>query len=60
MFKFSRSFDDHTRNEPSTSGTPDEEVDYGSCGSSVNQTINGVHLRMIVNNSQIFLVVNTK
>jgi hypothetical protein len=38
----------------STSGTPDEEVDYGSCGSSVNpsrliQTINGVHLRMIVN-----------
>ena len=52
--QLSRCFEDHSRNEPSTSGTPDEEVDYGSCGSSVNpsrliRTINGVHLRMIVN-----------
>ena len=37
--QLSRCFEDHTRNEPSTSGTPDEEVDYGSCGSCVNPSI---------------------
>jgi hypothetical protein len=33
----------NTRNEPSTSGTPDEEVDYGSCGSSVNPSTDSDH-----------------
>ena len=52
--KISRCFEDHTRNEPSTSGTPDEEVDYGSCGSCVNPSTDSGHkgstsLRMIVN-----------
>ena len=27
----------------STSGTPDEEVDYGSCGSSVNPSTDSDH-----------------
>ena len=41
--QLSRCFDDHTRNEPSTSGTPDEEVDYRSCGSSVNPSTDSDH-----------------
>ena len=38
-----RCFEDHTRNEPSTSGTPDEEVDYGSFESSVNPSTDSDH-----------------
>ena len=41
--QLSRCFEDHTRIEPSTSGTPDEEVDYGSCGSSVNPSTDSDH-----------------
>ena len=48
-----RCFENLTGNESSMSETPDEEVDYGSCGGSVNpprpiQIMRGVHLRMIV------------
>ena len=31
-----RCFENFTGNESSMNGTPDEEVDYGSCGSSAN------------------------
>ena len=41
--QLSRCCEDHTRNEPSTCGTPDEEVDYGSCGSSVNPSTDSDH-----------------
>ena len=38
-----RCFENHTRNESSMSGTPDEEVDYGSFGSIDNPPTDSDH-----------------
>ena len=38
-----RCFENHTRNEAPMSGTPDDEVDYGSCGSSANPYTDSDH-----------------
>ena len=39
-----RCFENHTRNESSMSGTPDEEVDYGSWGSVDNPSTDSDHI----------------
>ena len=39
----SRCFENLTGNESSMSETPDEEVDYGSCGGSVNPPTDSDH-----------------
>ena len=38
-----RCFENLTGNESSMNGTPDEEVDYGSCGSSANPLTDSDH-----------------
>ena len=38
-----RCFENPTGNESSMNGTPDEEVDYGSCGGSANPLTDSDH-----------------